>query len=459
MEFSVEVEKPSSIVRKMTIKVPAKEVKDRFNRGLATVQKTANLKGFRPGQAPMNIIKQYYGEDVRHRVFHNLIDESFEKAVEQEKFKAVGSPKIDTSHHQTGEGAHDHHLHEDQDLMFTATFEVMPELRVKGYTGLSLTQDRVEVNDEHVEKVIQNLQNSQAELVNVGGGLALADGTESSRPAQKGDYVDVVFSGGLVTEAGVQPREDMKGSRVIEIGAGGWIPGFEEEFIGMRRTETKTFRLTFPKDYSAAELADQQAEFTVTLNELKEKKVPVVDEEFSKQLGYESLEDLRGKARGFLVKEKTEDSERKIKSDLLAKVIEKNPFDVPTALIEGQTRALAQDWAQELKKQGYDEQLIQNAISQDLDSLKKRAESQVRASLILEAIADAESIAVSPEELDEEISKLAEGAKIDKMKLEDYYAKNSGRRADLEFRLRQERTLKFLLGKSKIKEVEPSKEA
>jgi trigger factor len=171
-------------------------------------------------------------------------------------------------------------------------------------------------------------------------------------------------------------------------------------------------------------------------------------------LGYESLADLQVKARDFLAKEKTDESERKLKSDLLSKIIEKNPFDVPAALIEGQTRALAQDWAQELKKQGYDEQLIQNIITQELDSLKKRAESQVRASLILEAIAQEESISVKSEELDEEISRLAAEMKVEKAKLEEYYAKNSGRKDDMEFRLRQERTLKFLLDKSKIKEVE-----
>src|SRR5689334_18454614 len=115
LELSVEVEKPSSIVRKLKIKVPAKVVKNYFDKGLIDVQKTAKLKGFRPGQAPISIIRQYYGEDVRHRVLHNLIDESFEEVVKEKEFRTVGSPKIDTPNHKTGEGAHDHTLLENED--------------------------------------------------------------------------------------------------------------------------------------------------------------------------------------------------------------------------------------------------------------------------------------------------------------------------------------------------------
>src|SRR4051794_31422496 len=118
MELNVQVEKPSAILRKLTIRVPAKEVASRYNSGLAEVQKTAKLKGFRPGQAPISVIKQYYGEDVRHRLFHNLIDESFQHAVREQKIKAVGNPKIETPDHKTGAGEHDHTLGENQDLSF-----------------------------------------------------------------------------------------------------------------------------------------------------------------------------------------------------------------------------------------------------------------------------------------------------------------------------------------------------
>src|SRR5688572_2592032 len=129
MEFTVvHVEKPSHVTRKLTIQVPAQEVAKHFERGLKEVAKTAKLKGFRPGNVPISVVKQYYGADVRHQVFHNLIDESYREALRAEKIMAIGRPQIDTPDHQHGAGSHDHSIQEDQDLKYTATVEVMPEI-------------------------------------------------------------------------------------------------------------------------------------------------------------------------------------------------------------------------------------------------------------------------------------------------------------------------------------------
>ena len=450
LELSVEVEKPSDILRKLKIKVPANVVKLQLEKGLIAVQKTAKLKGFRPGQAPISIIKQYYGEDVRHRVFHTLIDESFDKAIRDHSLRAVGRPKIETPDHQTGTGDHDHTLHDDKDLTFIATCEVMPDLDIKGYTGLSITEEKVEITDEQVEAVVSNLLNSQAQIVPVEEGLALTDGS-SSRAVQKGDFADVQFTGGLVTEQGVVQREDMKGARMIEVGLNQWIPGFEDQLIGITKGQTKTFKLQFPADFSQAEMAGKEAEFTVTVNEIKEKKLPTLDDDFATQLGYESVKDVRVKAADYLEKEKTAELERNVRTQLLSQIIEKNPFEIPTVLIEGQARALAQEWAEELKSQGYQEKLVQMIVSQDVEGLKKRAEGQVRASLILEAIAKEEKISVSEDEVESEMERLSKSMNVDRDRLDEFYGKNPSRKEDLEFRLRQEQTLKFIIGQAKVK--------
>lgn len=450
-ELTVQVETPSPITRKLTIKVPRERVSQRFERGLAEVQKTANLKGFRPGNAPLSVIRQFYGEDVRHRLYHNLIDETFQEAVRGQKIHTVGAPKIEAPEHQHGEGAHDHAVSEDKDFTYVATVEIMPEIEVKNYTGVALKRENVEVKDEDVENVVKNLQDSQAELIPVSGGLLMADGAQSSRPVEKGDHVDMHFDGGVVTDAGIERKEGMKGSRVIEIGSDALIPGFEDAMIGMRRGETKTFRVPFPKDYAEAELAGKEAEFTVTANEVKEKKLPPLDDELAKTLGAENLGDLRKKVRERLLLDRTQGVDRKLQSDLLAQLIEKNPFDIPQSLVEGQTRALAQDWVQQLKQQGFEDQMIQEALKSELESLRKRAEGQVRASLILEAVAKKEKIDVAPEEFSEGIATAAREMNVEESKLADYYSKNAGRREDFEFRLRQDKTVKFLLDKAKIK--------
>lgn len=451
MEFTVQVEKPTNIQRKLTIKVPAKEVAAKMEEGLREIAKTAKLKGFRPGHVPLAVVRQYYGEDVRHRVFHNVIDESFKQAVKRENIRTVSSPQIETPEHQTGQGAHDHTIQEGQDLTFTATVEVIPEVEVKNYTGLSLTEGKVEITDKDVDLVVENLRGAQAQLVPASSGLADASGQQTSRPVQKGDFVDMQFSGGVVTDSGLEERPGMKGQRMLEVGSDTLIPGFEENLVGMRSGETKTFRVPFPQDYFEKELAGKESEFTVTVNEVKEKKLPELDDELAKGMGYENVADMRAKAQEHLVKERTQEVERTLKSDLLKQLIEKNEFEVPQSLVQAQTRALAQDVVQNLKQQGFNDQMAQEAILSELDNLKKRAENQVRASLILETIAKKEGIEVTEADVDAEIKKMAESMNIDEQRIRDYYSQASGRREDLEFRLREDRTVKFLLDKSKVK--------
>lgn len=453
MELQVNVEKTSEIQRKLHIKVPAKTVAQRLEQGFSQVQRTAKLKGFRPGHVPITVVKQQYGEDVRHQVFHNLIDESYREALRKEKIMAVGSPQIETPDHKTGAGDHDHTIREDQDLNYTVTVEVLPEIKVKSYTGFALTQESTDVNDADVEKTIEDLRNSQAQLVPATAGLVGADGSASSRPVRKGDFVEMTFSGGIVTDSGIEKKEGMSGNRMIEVGTNQLIEGFEDNLIDMRAGETKTFRVTFPKDYASAEVAGKEAEFTATINEVKEKQLPELTDEFVKQMGYEGLADLRVKARQFIESEKKQDSDRKLRSDLLQQLIEKNPFDCPESLVQAQTRALAQEVAQNLKQQGFNDQMIQEALGQELPNLKVKAENQVKASLLIEAIAKSEGISVTPDEIEAELTNMAASMKVEEARVREYYEKNPNKREDLEFRMREDRTVKFLLEKSKVKKA------
>ncbi len=443
MNIQVSVEKPSSIRRKLTIKVPALEVSKRFERTLGEVQKTAKLKGFRPGTAPLSIVKQFYGADVRHNLLHRLIDEAFQNAVVQEKLKAVGSPQIETGdEHKTGAGEHDHTIDETKDFTFTATVDILPEIEVKGYTGLALTKDSDKVTKEDIEKTISQVLDSQSSLTTV---------ADAKAKAKKGEFVDMDFAGGVVTEKGLDERPGMKGSRLLEIGSDQLIEGFEEQLIGMVKGETKTFQLPFPKDYFEADLAGKTAEFTVTVKEIKRKEMPELTDEIAKQVGYESVADLKAKAEAHLTNQKKTDSDRKLRSDLLAQIIEKNAFECPQSLVQAQTRALANDVAQNLKSQGFNDQMIQEAIGSELPNLAKRAENQVRASLILEAIAKKEDIKVDSKDVDAEMSNMAKSMRVEEDKVREFYLANPNRRDDFEYKIREEKTMKFLLEKSKIK--------
>lgn len=451
MEFTVQVEKTSSVQRKLLIKVPSGTVETRFKGSLAQVQRTADIKGFRKGHVPLPVIQKMYGEDLRHQLFHNLIEEFYGEAIRKERLRAIGSPKIETPDHKTGDGAHDHSLQEGKDLSFTATVEVVPEIEVKNYTGLALTKDKATLTDQDVETTIKGLQDSRAELVPVSGGLVGADGKPAGRPARKGDFVDMKFEGGIVTDNGIVKKDGMSGQRLIEIGSDQLIPGFEDNLVGLSSGDNKTFRVPFPADYPDAEIAGKEAEFSVSVHEIKEKKLPPLDDSFAKDLGYDSLDDMRSKAKTHLTAERQAEADRKLRSDLLAALIEKNPFEVPQSLVQAQTRALAQDVAQNLKQQGFNDQQIQEAIGGELPNLTKRAESQVRASLILEAVGRQEKIAVSADDISAEIKSMAENMKVEEERVREYYLSNPQRRDDFEYRLREDRTVKFLLDKAKIK--------
>lgn len=442
MEIQVSVEKASNISRKLTIKVPAQLVASRFQKGLVEVQKTAKIKGFRPGMVPLPMVKQYYGEDVRHHVFHKLIDESYQEALQKEKIQAVGSPQIDTPDHMTGKGEHDHTLDENKDLTFIATVDVIPEIEPKNYAGVSLTKGNVEVAEKEVETTIDNMLASQATLKPI---------EDKAHKAKKGEFVELEFKGAVFTDKGLEERPGMKGQRLIEIGGNELIEGFEDNLVGMKVGETKTFKVPFPKDYFEKELAGKDAEFTCTVHEIKQKLMPTLDDELAKQVGYESVADLRKKAREHLETERKTEVERKLRSDLLAALIDKNPFEVPTSLIQAQTRALAQDVAGNLKNQGFNDQMVQEALLSEMENLKKRAESQVRASLLLEAIAKKEKLEVGSADVDAEISAMSKNMKVDEDKIREFYHSNPRRRDDLEYRLREEKTMKFLIEKAKVK--------
>jgi len=444
MELTVQVEKTSNIHRKLSIKVPSKIVDAEIQKGLVALQRTAKIKGFRPGMVPLPVVKQYYGADLRHRVFHDLIDDAYREAIRKEKLRAVSAPQIETAEElKTGAGEHDHEIKEGHDLNFTATVEVLPEIEVKGYTGLSLNQESSDVTEEDLTKLLSRFQDNHADL----------NPADEGAKAAKGDYVDLHFKGGVVNEGQVDYRADMEGSRLIEIGSDSLIPGFEDQLVGLTSGGEKTFRIHFPTPYAEKSLEGKEAEFSVKVNSIKVKKLPELNDEFAKTVGYESVEDMKAKAREHLQAQKTEEVDRKLKSDLLAAIIEKNPFDVPQSLVQAQTRSLAQDIAANLRGQGFTDQMIQEALTAELGALKTRAENQVRASLLLDSIAKSEGISVAAEEVEAEIAKMAANAKMESEKVREFYEKNPSRRDDIEFRIKEDRTMTFLLEKAKVKKA------
>ena len=437
MNIQVKVEKKSDTQRTLQVTVPAELVSSRLSQSYADVQKRAEVKGFRKGHVPLSMVKTMYGDAIQHDLYHRLIDESFNEALKQNQIRAIGQPQV--------EGAHDHHHHkleDGQSLSYTATVEVLPEVEPTHYDGMSLKKKDLKVTDADVEKVIERLRESHADWTPI---------EEESHKAQKGESVDIEFKGKLEEEGQFVEKEGMSGQQRLELGSGTFIPGFEEAVEGIAKGETRTFKIQFPKDYHAPDFQDRQSEFEVTAHGIFKKDVPTLDDAFAKEAGYETLDDMRAKARSGLEAQMQQDVEADLKNQVIEILVKKNKFEVPAALVSAQLRQMMQRIQSDLKGQGAPDDKIQELIMKDLEALKERAETQVRAGLLLDAISKKEKLEVLDTDFDQEYERSAQqfGATVEDVR--KYFEGRPEEKENLEFRIREDKTLRFITDRAKVK--------
>ncbi len=444
MQTQIKLETISPIQKKFLVTIPADRVQKTVEKKFLETQKTASIKGFRPGKVPLNMVKQFYAEDVKQRALQTLISESYSEALKQHPLRIVGEPQIEgVPHGHEGEEGHQHHhihIHDGEPLSFAATVEIVPEIEPKDYKGLALEKNSDEVSAEDLDAVRKNLLNRKAEMLPV------------DRAAKTGDYVDFKYEGKLKTDAGFTPDANLSGNRSAEIGSGQLIPEFEAGLIGVKAGGTNTFKMTYAKDYKDQNLAGKEAEYTIDVREVKEKKLPEWTEEFAKEFGYESTADFETKSKERLAKTKKEENDNLLRNQMIEKLIEKNTFEVPQALVYSQMRALADDYSNELKRYGFNDQMVQSAIMSQLEDFKKRAETQVRAGILLDAIAKKEKIEAKESDIEAELQQMAASFGTDAQSLKARFDANPRDRSNFEYRVREELTIRLILGAAKIKE-------
>ena len=448
METQIKLESVSAIQKKFIVTIPAEKVTKTVERKFVEAQKVAKLKGFRPGHVPINMVKQFYAEDVKQKALQSLISETYSEALKQHPLRIVGEPQIEgVPHGHEGDG-HNHahiHIHEGEALSYSATVEVVPEIEPKDYKGLSLEKASQEVTAEDVEKLKKNLLDRKSEL------------TPIARNAANGDFVEIKYEGKLKTDAGYETQANLSGDRSAELGSSQLLPEFEKNLIGMKAGDTKTFKMNYPTDFQDTALAGKEAEYTIDLREVKEKKLPEFNDEYVKDFGYESIADFEKKSKEMIAKNKKEEGDNVFRNHLIEKLIEKNTFEVPQGLVYSQMRALADDYTQELKRYGFNDQMVQSAIMSQLEDFKKRAEVQVRAGILLDAIAKKEKVEPKPADIEAEMKKMSENFGMDAKDLKKRLDSNPRDMSNFEYRVREELTIQLLLASAKIKEVKEVK--
>lgn len=398
--MSTKWEKSEGNVGVLTIEVDAKEVNNSIDAAFKKVVKTINVPGFRKGKMPRPLFEQRFGiESLYQDALDIILPKAYGEAIDEAGIFPVAHPEIDIEKFEKG-----------QNLIFTAKVTVKPEVKLGDYKGLAVEKVETTVTDEDVENEVKALQERQAELV------VKEEGTVAD-----GDTAVIDFEGFVDGEA----FEGGKGENYsLAIGSGTFIPGFEEQVIGLKSGDSKEVEVSFPEEYHAAELAGKPATFNVTIHEIKTKELPELNDEFAKDADEEvtTLDELKTKLRTNLEEGKKHEAEHKVRDEVVELAAANAEIDIPEAMIDTELDRMVREFEQRLSQQGMNLELYYQFTGTDADKLKEQmkedAQKRVRINLVLEAIIEAENIEVTEEEVTAEVEKMAEmyGMPVDAIK-------------------------------------------
>ena len=393
--MAVKVEDLGPIKKKILFDISWLEVKKELDTVYKNVGKKAKIKGFRQGRVPRNILESLYKEHAEDEAISNLVNRYYWEALKENKINAVAQPHID----QNG-------IESEKNFSFTAIVEVEPIIEPTGYVGLELEKEKYEVKDSDVETRLEEVRDMFSTMEEV----------EVDRGVSEGDFVVIDFEG-LVDG---KPLKEMKAENyLLEVGSKRFVPGFEEQLIGMKKNKTEQIRIKLPDDYHAKNLAREEVVFSVTLKNIKEKKLPQIDDKFIKNFDkYESLDDLKKDIKKTLEEENIARANSAFKGLIIEKLLGSNQFEVPQSFVNRQVSYMIEDTQRRLAMRGMKRDETPERYKEFYDHYRDEAAKIVRTTLLLKNIGEKESISVSDQEIEEKIRELAQvrGQNYDSLK-------------------------------------------
>ena len=424
---AIRIEEVNPVKKKISFEIPWEEVKRELDAAYRTVGKKARIKGFRPGKTPRHILETYYREDAEGEAISNLVQRSFEEAVQANGIVPVARPQIE----QNG-------IESDKSFSYSATVEVEPVIDPQGYTGLELAKEDAAVTEQDVDARLEELRTMYSSLQDV----------EGDRPVQTGDFLLIDFEGKL---AGAARKELTESGFRIEVGSKRLVPGFEEALVGLKKGESKEFTVPFPADYHVKEFAGQPITFQVTVKDVKVKILPALDENFVKNFEkYENMEAFRADVRKSLEQEKAARGRSNLRKAIQDKLLEANPFDVPDAYVERQILNMMIEYQRRMVMNGMDPDNAAKVAANLHDQFRDDAVRMVRAGLLLQRIAEKESIDVQESEIDDRIRQTASRYGHDFEAVKQSYEKDNLTER-LRDQLLEEKTLDFIESRANIR--------
>ncbi|MDQ1639656.1 MAG: trigger factor [Pyrinomonadaceae bacterium] len=411
------------------IKQSYDEVSDRY-------AKQASVPGFRPGHAPRAVVRNRFKSEIRAEVLQHLIPDAVNQAIDKHELNAIKEPDVEL------ENAAGLEKFGEEPISVKVNIEVLPNVEVQNYKGLEVARRVRPITDANVDEMFDAFRETSAAMQPV-----------EDRASAAGDTVTVNLVGKFLDNP---EQEDLKADDVeVELGGRGVQTEFNENLTGVKADDEKIFTVSYPEDFKSEGLAGKRVEYTAKVTAVRVKELPEIDDEWAKSLGeeFDSVTTLRTKIREDLEMRSTQESDHRLRADLMAKLLEQNEFEVPQSLIEQQTSRRLESVVRDMIGRGVDPRNQQVNWEAAREELKTQAEADVRSTLLLERIADEEKIEVSNEDIEAEIAAIALSSQQPIEQVRGVLTKDGGERS-IAHRLRNRRALDLLVENAKVAEEE-----
>lgn len=420
--------KSEGLKKEFKVVVPAKDFEKEIDAKIVQISKTVKLPGFRAGKAPIAMLKQKYKDSVVGEVLEDLVTKTTDDVIKDKKLRPAMQPDVKITALKDGE-----------DLEFEISIDALPEIKVEGFSNITLDKYMAEVPAEEVDKALSYIAQSRKERTKI----------SEDRPAKKGDTVVINFVGSV---DGVEFDGGKGENYPLELGSNSFIPGFEDQLIGKKVGDKADVKVKFPKEYHAKDLADKDSVFAVEIKEILEPKEVVIDDEFAKSLGEESLDKLKGMIAEKIKGDYENASKIKLKRELLDALDKAYKFETPESLVEAEYKSIFSQYENAKKNN----QLDANDAAKTEDELKTEykaiAERRVRLGLLLSEVGQSANLTVTPDDVNKAIMTEARKYPGQEKVVFDFYLKNKQAVESLKAPIFEEKIVDYILAQTKINE-------
>jgi trigger factor len=422
--------------KEIKIEIELAQIKSAYDRVSQQYSKQANVPGFRPGHAPTSVVRTRYKSEIRSDVLRELLPQAVADAINEHSLEALGDPNVEFDNTEALERLG------EEPLKLKVGVEILPRIELENYKGIEISRRRRPITDADVDRMIDNLRDASASLQPV-----------EDRASELGDTVTVNARGKFVDEADAEEInvDDVE----VVLGGPNVQKEFTENLTGVKPEETRSFVVDYPVDFSSPGLAGKKIEYTTDVTAVRKKELPDLDDEFAKSLGgdFDSVDTLKAKVREDLEARATVESERMLRDELIVKLIDAHNFEVPQSLLEHEINHRLQTVARQMMQRGVNPENPEINWEGAREELQGQAEKDIRASMLLDKIAEAENITISDEQIEAEIEAIATASQQPAWQVRAALTKDGGERS-IAHRLRNRKALDLLIDNARVTDAE-----